>query len=57
VSTRLVFAEVTRHRITRQLEDTTWLKFVNTSNRQLYALELLTLDPEEEAAANSNSEG
>jgi hypothetical protein len=30
---KLVFAEVTRNRMTRQIEDTTWLKFVNTTNR------------------------
>ena len=28
---KLVLAEVTRHRVSRQLEDNTWLKFVNTT--------------------------
>ena len=45
---KLVFAEVTRHRITRQLEDTVWVKFINSTNRKLYALELIELSPEEE---------
>ena len=29
----LVLGEVTRHRFSRQLEDNTWVKFVNTTSR------------------------
>ena len=45
---KLVFAEVTRNRMTRQLEDSVWIKFVNTTNRRLYAVEVLELEPEQE---------
>eukprot|EP00090_Calanus_glacialis_P016194 TRINITY_DN25418_c0_g1_i1.p1 TRINITY_DN25418_c0_g1~~TRINITY_DN25418_c0_g1_i1.p1 ORF type:complete len:1021 (+),score=440.40 TRINITY_DN25418_c0_g1_i1:398-3064(+) len=44
---KLVLAEVTRHRVSRQLEDNTWLKFVNTTNRKIYCLELLSVAQEE----------
>jgi len=44
---KLVLAEVTRHRVSRQLEDNTWLKFVNTTNRKIYCLELLSVVTEE----------
>jgi len=47
---KLVLAEVTRHRVSRQLEDNTWLKFVNTTNRKIYCLELLSIAVEEKEA-------
>jgi len=53
---KLVLAEVTRHRVTRQLEDNTWLKFVNTTNRKLYCLELLSVAPEEEKVESVEDE-
>ena len=45
---KIIFGEVTKHRLTRQLEDTVWVKFINTTNRKLYAIELLELSPEGE---------
>ncbi len=48
---KIIFGEVTKHRLTRQLEDTVWVKFINTTNRKLYAIELLELSLEGEETA------
>ena len=34
-------------RITRELEDTVWIKFVNTTNRKLYCIQILELQPDQ----------
>ena len=52
---KLVFAEVTRHRITRQHEDTVWLKFVNTTNRKVYCMEVLSVVEETDQVTSSTS--
>ena len=51
---RLVLCEVTRHRISRQLEDSVWLRFVNATNRKLYCLEVLTMTEEMEQVTSSS---
>jgi len=51
---KLVLAEVTRHRISRQLEDNTWLKFVNTTNRKVYCIEPLNVSRENEEKETYN---
>ena len=50
---RLVVCEVTRHRISRQLEDTVWLRFVNATTRKLYCMEMLTVTEEMEEVTSS----
>jgi len=54
---KLVLAEVTRNRVSRQLEDNTWLKFVNTTNRKIYCLELLGIAQEETVEGKSDNTG
>ena len=50
----MVLCEVTRHRISRQLEDSVWLRFVNATNRKLYCLEVLTMTEEMEQVTSSS---
>ena len=52
---RLVMCEVSRHRISRQLEDTVWLRFVNTTNRKLYCLEVMSVMEEREEVTSSTT--
>ena len=53
---RLVMCEVSRHRISRQLEDSVWLRFVNTTNRKLYCLEVMSVVEERDQVTSSTSE-
>ena len=39
----IVFREVTKHRISRELDDNVWLKFVNTTTRRVYCIEMLSM--------------
>ena len=52
---RLVMCEVSRHRISRQLEDAVWLRFVNTTNRKLYCLEVMTVVEERDQVTSSTT--
>ena len=50
-----MLAEVTRHRVSKGIEDYTWLKLVNTTNRKIYCLELLSVAQEQETKVKVDS--
>jgi len=39
----IVFREVTKHRISRELDDNVWLRFLNTTTRKVYCIEVFNL--------------
>ena len=39
----IVFREVTKHRISRELDDNVWLRFLNTTTRAVYAIEVCSV--------------
>ena len=39
----IMMREVTKHRITRDLDDNVWLRFVNTSTRTVYCIEVASI--------------
>ena len=39
----IVFREVTKHRISRELDDNVWLRFLNTTTRRVYCIEMYNL--------------
>ena len=59
----IVFREVTKHRISRELDDNVWLRFVNTTSRRVYCIEVLKIpaapvvagDDKEDACSSSLS--
>ena len=49
----VVFREVTKHRISRELDDNIWLRFVNTTTRKVYCIEVFNVVTPQQSVGGS----